>query len=100
MSKILMIKSNNCTFSMSQYGVKLNDKSIEEIIYESLPQTIKEYKDYPAKVRIFISILGDEPLIIKTEGYSLSKEDSAVSLEENSDDDSLCLKEEGSDNAI
>jgi len=69
MQKELVINSDSCIINKTQYGVKINDKDIEELIAENLPKDMKEYKDYPAKINISISIVGGEPLEIQTLGY-------------------------------
>ena len=75
MSKELVIKSNNCVLSKSQYGVKINDTDIEKLIIDNLPQEMKEYRDYPARVNISISILGDDPVKIQRTGYKVPKKE-------------------------
>lgn len=72
--KSLVIKSNNCLLSKTNYDVQINDKNISELILENLPKELKSYKDYLVQLSIEIEILGDEDIKIITEGYDVKEE--------------------------
>lgn len=73
--KSLKIKSDNCTLVKNMYGLEINGEDIRNMVKENLPADLEDYKKYPAKISISIEILGEDKLIVETEGYKLSEDD-------------------------
>lgn len=74
MNKVLNMNANNCLLSIDCInGVKVNEKDLNEIIYNNLPK-LKEYKNYPVKLNLQIEFLGDDEFKINTEGYEIKTE--------------------------
>ena len=66
MGKNLKIEGKNIKVNRGTKGFNINEKALEEVICEKLPDDMEHYKDYFANIEISIEIQENGELITVT----------------------------------
>lgn len=70
--KKLNIESKCCLLEVNDYDVSINNEDLGKLVRNNLPK-LKNYKEYPIRLSLYITFLGDEGLEITPTGYEIPK---------------------------
>ncbi|MCD2345780.1 hypothetical protein [Clostridium guangxiense] len=79
--KSLVIESENCLLTKSEYGTEIDGRDLGKIIAHNI-EGLEDYKKQPVKLEVKITPLGNEGITILVDGNVKDQEESEENANE------------------